>query len=365
MTGPNDDALDGGALPGGLPPVPQDAPPATVIQVAPSNTVCVAPPVAPNSVVFTFIRAAYHRDWAAAFEAGNGLSMSDLLKGMSALDRLDLADLMAAQSTVQVGVNMPRMQYAAEVVNSQTVPAQAPGDLQSTGQVQDARNYVTNQPRLTIPSDLTGTLPDPNPAAPLATDADFQATATRLGVEVAAIRAVTDVESGRPFGRDGRPTLRYELHVFYAEVVGLLGIDQANTYKTTHPHLCQARWHDGDRYHVGGQPNEWSLLYGAMLLRPGVEAALRSASFGSFQIVGKYFAQTGAANVSAFVSNEFVSQGNQLSDFAGLVGARNLVGALRTRNWAQFALHYNGAGYRDNAYDTRLAAAYARRASAH
>jgi hypothetical protein len=383
MLPPGDDPADGGTLPGGVPPDPPKDPPAdanggsgsasggapptqtTVVQAAPNNTVAVQAAADPSTLVFTFIRAVLHHEWSSAFSSVNGLSMTDMLKGMAALDRLDLADLMAQQAGFASAVYMPRIQYAADVINNQALPATAPGDLEATKQVQDARNYLAKHPRLRILSDLTGTLPDPNPAAPLATEADFQSTATALGVETATVHAITDVESGRPFGQDGRPTIRYELHVFYAQVVGLMGAPAAEGYKRTHPHLCQAHWHDGDPYHAGGQPNEWSMLYGAMILRPGMEAALLSASYGSFQIMGKYFDQTGAADVARFVSNEFVSQGNQLNDFAGVVRARNLVAALRTHDWASFALHYNGQGYRDNHYDTNLAAAYARRSSAH
>ena len=33
---------------------------------------------------------------------------------------------------------------------------------------------------------------------------------------------------------------------------------------------------------------------------------------------------------------------------------------LKTKDWANFALRYNGRGYRANRYDTRLAEAYER-----
>ena len=144
--------------------------------------------------VFAFIMAALRRDWQNAFLNVNGLSMSEMLKGMAALDRLDLADLMAQQAGFTSMVNMPRIQYAADVIRTQKIPATAPGDLDATNQVQNAKDYLASHPRLLIPFDLTSTLPQPNPSAPRAAEKDFKAAADGLGVEVAAVHAVTDAE---------------------------------------------------------------------------------------------------------------------------------------------------------------------------
>jgi N-acetylmuramidase len=314
--------------------------------------------------VFGLIMAVLQKNWSNAFLNANGLSMSDLLKGMAALDRLDLADLMSQQAAFTSMVNMPRIQYAADVIRTQALPATAPGDLDATGQVQTARDYLAKHPRLIIPFDLTSTLPQPTSAPPHAEETAFQATANGLGVEVAVIHAVTDVESGAPFGSDGRPILRYELHIFYAQVVKALGQQRADEYVKTHPHLCQATWSAGERFHHGGQANEWSLLYGAMILRPGIDAGLSSPSYGGFQIVGTNFAMTGATDLRSFVLDEFVSEANQLSHFAGFVRAAGLIHALTVHDWAAFARGYNGRGFEKNHYDTNLAAAYARRTGA-
>jgi N-acetylmuramidase len=85
----------------------------------------------------------------------------------------------------------------------------------------------------------------------------------------------------------------------------------------------------------------------------------------SFQIVGTYWNQTGAADVATFVSEEFASEANQLRHFANLVQSRGLVAAINAHDWANFALHYNGAGYARNRYDTQLVTAYARRTATH
>lgn len=286
-----------------------------------------------------------------------------MLRLMATLDPADLRDLMDQTSTAD-GVYMPRIQYAADVIRNRTLPATAPGDLDETGQVQDARNFLATNwrgPYLTLPYDITGTLPTPNPAAPRATESDFQGVASRLGVDVAAVHAVTDVESGGPFGPDGRPILRYELHMFYKHVKNADSKTRAEAYKRTHPYLCQPEWQDGEAFHHGGQANEWSLMCGAMILRTGVEMALSSASWGAFQIMGENYSMTGASSLLAFVSDEFASEAKQLKHFEGYIRSSGLTNALRAHDWAAFANGYNGAGYARNHYDTNMAAAYARR----
>lgn len=50
---------------------------------------------------------------------------------------------------------------------------------------------------------------------------------------------------------------------------------------------------------------------------------------------------------------------------ARFIARAGLADALRARDWPAFARGYNGPGYRRNAYDTKLAKAYARYAVAY
>jgi hypothetical protein len=196
------------------------------------------------------------------------------------------------------------------------------------------------------------TLPPAVPNQPELTDADFVRAATALGVEVAAVKAVAAVEgSGRCFGADGRPIMRYELHTF----------NQATgaKYATTHPHLA-AGYSAGLLAHPGGQAGEYSMLYGAMLLRGQRENAIASASWGAFQIMGFNHKSAGFATANDFAQSTYRSAGNQLDAFLSFARSKGASRYLLTKDWANFALHYNGTKYRDNNYDARLAAAYLR-----
>ncbi len=305
-----------------------------------------------SPVCENFIKAVLQKDWGTAFLNLNGLNMDEMLRGMAALDPDDLKDLLSMKAASANQVNMPRIEYAAEVVQTRKLPKTAPGDLQQTGQVQDARNFLNKPKPLFFENDLTGRLPAPNPAALHLGIADFQRSATELGVEVAAIRAVASVESGgrSGFGAENRPVLRYELHIFQGRTNA--------KYHKTHPHLSQPTLAAGNPYHVGGQANEYSLLHGAMILRNCVETAWESASWGMFQIMG--FNHSGFRDVGSFVAAMYRSEGEQMRSFLAYCRGAGLVNALRTHDWAAFARGYNGAGYAANHYDVNLANAYAR-----
>lgn len=304
-------------------------------------------------------------DWDEAFRRLNGLNMSEMLRGLAALDPLDLDDLWAQHAASAGQVNMPRIEYAYNVVHDRRLPAAAPGDLQATGQVGDARGFLANPTPLRFDRDLTGTLPAPNPNAPTLTEPDYVAAAARIGAEVAAVQAVARVESGGRvgFGADGRPIVRYELHIFRN------GGGQRSpwhgtggTYDRTHPHLSQQTLAAGNRYHDGTQANEWSLIYGAMILRNATGGrrtgdAWMSASWGMFQVMGYNFG-VDWADVDTFASDMFVSEAQHLRAFIGYIRTNHLENSLINHDWAAFANGYNGPGYAVNNYDVNIGNAF-------
>jgi hypothetical protein len=90
-------------------------------------------------------------------------------------------------------------------------------------------------------------------------------------------------------------------------------------------------------------------------------AALRSASWGRFQIMGDNFAAAGFGSVEEFVLAMTRSESEHLKAFANLVMSRKeLLTTLRSRNWAGFATAYNGSGYKKNDYDKKMKEAYDR-----
>lgn len=146
------------------------------------------------------------------------------------------------------------------------------------------------------------------------TDADFQNAATQLGngIAVNIIKAFAIVESGgrSGFGPTMMPVVAYEGHIFrkytqrkYDKAYPLL----------SYPYLEKAgpQWRANNK----DQATAWKTMLAAFNLAP--EAALMSASYGMFQIMGFNFAACGYRNVFDFVTAIKLNAGQQLKAFVG------------------------------------------------
>lgn len=196
-----------------------------------------------------------------------------------------------------------------------------------------------------------------SPAAPpqKLNENDFQAAAALLKCDVPAIKAVAAVESaGDGFLSDGRVKILFEGHKFYKYTNG--------AYAQTHPTICYKTWtkafySKGKTADVRGA-GELARLEEAMALDR--TAALKSASYGKFQIMGFNFEICGFKNVDDFYAAMQVSEGEHLKAFCNFITSNSLDGALRNHQWAKLAQGYNGDSYKENQYDTKLANAYAK-----
>jgi hypothetical protein len=180
------------------------------------------------------------------------------------------------------------------------------------------------------------------------TRADFETVAGRLGCEWEAAAAVAEVESG-PLGgftAEGRPVILFERHLFSRKT--------NSAYDASHPSVSNRT--------PGGYPRtqaeRWAQLELAYSLDP--EAALQSASYGRFQVLGQNFPNMNMANAHDYVSKLAKSEKDQLEAFEAFVRANGLADELQRKDWAGFASRYNGPGYAANQYDTKMAEAYAR-----
>jgi hypothetical protein len=300
-----------------------------------------------------FLSAVYARTWQEAWTNLNGTSMYEMLRLLDQIDRADLKEFLKLSGGMAFIVNLPRIVFAASVVEKRSIPPNSGSSVDSD--IRDARNFLVGRSPLRITKDATRTLPAPIPNMGGLTEQDFESAAASLNVEPAAIRAVAWVESGGStgFAADGRAIIRYELHVFNKRTQG--------KFTATHPQFS-AGYQAGRAAHTrqDSQANEYGMLHGAMLMFGHRETALASASWGAFQIMGYNHRACGFATASAFAQSMSLSASNQLTaflEFSRSVGAQNY---LANRDWAAFASHYNGPDYRVNHYDTNLAAAYQR-----
>jgi hypothetical protein len=95
-------------------------------------------------------------------------------------------------------------------------------------------------------------------------------------------------------------------------------------------------------------------MYEAMDL--DVDAALKAASWGLFQVMG--FNHNGWGSAIPFAQDMFISEYKHLKAFTSFCKDNGLIRFINQHDWATFASKYNGEGYAANAYDIKMAAAY-------
>ena len=175
---------------------------------------------------------------------------------------------------------------------------------------------------------------------------DFVNAAQLLNVEVAAIKAVTSVESsGGGYLPSARPKILFEALYFHNLTKG--------KYDQTYPSISEPKW---DRALYKGGEKEYDRL--SLAIGLDQEAALKSASWGLFQIMGANYKACGFDSVYDFVQANVESEANHLKAFIGFIKTNKLDVALRDCNWPEFARKYNGPGYAKNSYHTKLQEAY-------
>lgn len=174
------------------------------------------------------------------------------------------------------------------------------------------------------------------------TPAGLEYARTTLDVDLAAIWAILDVETGG-FGYlpDRCPKVLFERHVFHYVTKG--------RYDATHPDISNPT----PGGYIGGA-GEYARILEAVDL--DYESALDSASWGIGQILGFNSDRVGYDVVDDLVADMIHGEDAQLRAMATFIASAGLAPALRNREWDAFAAGYNGAGY----YAERLAAANAR-----
>jgi hypothetical protein len=193
--------------------------------------------------------------------------------------------------------------------------------------------------------------------AVLLQQADLASAADRLGVPVAVVLAVNEVESrGEGFLSNGKPQILFERHIMYRRLASIAA-DRAADLARRYPQIVNAR----PGGYIGGSAEHQRL---AQARQVDDACALESASWGLFQIMGFHWQALGYASAADFASRMAADESAQLDAFVRFILADpDLHKALKARKWAQFARRYNGPNYAANLYDTKLARAYERHAA--
>lgn len=179
------------------------------------------------------------------------------------------------------------------------------------------------------------------------TDYDYQKVADELNIEVAAMKAVVQIEAGS------------KLEGFWAPGVPIINFDKS-VYNSMKKVSCSKKAPNNSKIPDGISSSygrkEWTQLINAR--KNNEDRANMSTFWGMFQIGGFNYKLCGCASIDEFIAKMSESELAQLELFAAFITNTDIVKYLRTKNWAAFARKYNGPSYAKRGYHTKMAKAY-------
>ncbi|NMM10649.1 MAG: DUF3380 domain-containing protein [Polaromonas sp.] len=221
------------------------------------------------------------------------------------------------------------------------------------------------------------------------TEADWNLAANGIDCDAAVLKAIAKVESGKrsSFWRlnkiDGAqiPAIMFERHYFsqltgrkfdaqHPDISWPTGYQQQGKLGSDNKEMHDRKVVVSDIY--SDFASSYLRLINAYQL--DADAALKSCSWGKFQIMGANYATCGAADLNRFVATMCASELGQIKLLAGFIQRKprpwkdrrnhalgkevSLWDAVKTKNWQAIAFNYNGPGYKKYHYDTQIQHAY-------
>jgi hypothetical protein len=184
--------------------------------------------------------------------------------------------------------------------------------------------------------------------------------AATIGVEPCILYAIYVVESGGKTGflDDGRAKILFEGQWFWKNLVNH-GVDPETIYLKENRDILIAPRDSTSatrKAQYKGGIKEYDRLNKAVSIHK--VAALESASWSSFQIMGFNYKMCGYNNVFEFVLAMETSAESQLIAVLGYCKGAGMIPGMLRKDFVDMALRYNGSAYRDYKYDEQLQTAY-------
>ena len=178
------------------------------------------------------------------------------------------------------------------------------------------------------------------------TESDFKLVAEELDVEIAAIKAVVEIEAGKAmkgFWAPGIPVINFDRSMYLK-------------YRNKAESKEGAKGEKVPEGLTGYALKEWTELINAR--KTNAMGANLGTFWGMFQIGGFNYKLCGCSSVNEFVKRMAYSELEQLQLFAVFITNTGMVESLRKKDWATFARKYNGPSYAKRGYHTKMAKAY-------
>ncbi len=174
----------------------------------------------------------------------------------------------------------------------------------------------------------------------------FINAAKKIGCSVAMVKAIYEVESqGSGFLPNGDVKILFEPHIFWKEL-------RNKGIKPIVSDICYPTW--GTKPY-GKVSEQHKRLARAVIIDR--DAALKSASWGLFQILGNNYKLCGCVSLQGFINKMSESEESQLELFVNYIINSHLDDEMREEDCAGFARAYNGPMYAKNSYDKKIKAA--------
>lgn len=195
---------------------------------------------------------------------------------------------------------------------------------------------------------------------------DFVEAAELLKCEVEVIKAVANVEAPKGgFLPDGRPVILFESHIFYKQLK-FAGINPENYINDPDfKNIITRKWDKSkylglrrldDKDLTPDIDNEYERFNVAQTLNN--EAAIKSCSWGKFQVMAFNYKPCGYNNLWDFIGDIQKTEREHLIIFCKYIMNRGLDKYLREKNFTKFAYYYNGKGFAENKYDSKMEEEY-------
>lgn len=183
---------------------------------------------------------------------------------------------------------------------------------------------------------------------------DYNIYAGMLDIEPEVLKAVVKVETGGKSGflASGKCAILFEAQYMYS-LLKASGRNDLQTLLNKYPGIISKTWNKN--LYKGGE-REWNRLEVARTIDE--EIANKSASWGMFQIMGANYSKCGCNSVQEFVNLMCRSEYDQFVLGIKYIKNAGLIPYLKSKSWETFAKKYNGPGYKENNYDTKLKNAY-------
>ena len=229
---------------------------------------------------------------------------------------------------------------------------EATGKKEKTVAIEHHFKVVKTDKPLTIALNLLGSKLN-YPIVLDITEDQFKKMALELGCEVAAIKAITYTETGgSSFFGNGLPKILFEKHKFYGFTAPAKGAHPYSKY----PDICYPK---AGGYGPDGIHQYERLLKAAKLDK---NAALKSCSWGAFQVLAEYFSSCGYASAEELANDCMSSVESHVKLFITFMKKEkpHAIKALKEKKWEDFTYAYNGKNWKEQnpTYPSKMAEFY-------